>query len=123
MNSGWFDLVQDFSRTTYQPTCAIGGACTCPATSDQICCPRFLQIVDVNGTKGGQMLYAKACPRCSGDIKLDRDNYGVHAKCLQCGFNKDFTTRKSTGSPMTGESGHLADPGAVPPDIEEREAA
>jgi hypothetical protein len=69
------------------------------------------------------MLYAKACPRCSGDIKLDKDNYGVYAKCLQCGFNKDFVTRKSTSSPMPGESGLVMDSGALPPDMEKREAA
>lgn len=68
------------------------------------------------------MLYAKACPRCSGDIKLDKDNYGVYAKCLQCGFNKDFMTRKSTSNPVPGQSDHLTDPGSVTPDIE-REAA
>ena len=40
------------------------------------------------------MLYMKACPRCHGDVKLDRDNYGVYAKCLQCGFNRDFTIKR-----------------------------
>jgi hypothetical protein len=40
------------------------------------------------------MLYIKACPRCHGDIKLDRDNYGVFAKCLQCGFNRDFSLKR-----------------------------
>ena len=40
------------------------------------------------------MLYTKACPRCTGDIKLDRDNFGVYAKCLQCGFSRDFQTRR-----------------------------
>lgn len=48
------------------------------------------------------MLYTKACPRCSGDIKLDRDNYGVYAKCLQCGFNRDFKTRKEDMPGMNG---------------------
>ena len=41
------------------------------------------------------MLYTKACPRCHGDIKLDRDNFGVFAKCLQCGFNKDFSVKRN----------------------------
>ena len=50
------------------------------------------------------MLYTKACPRCSGDIKLDRDNYGVYAKCLQCGFNRDFKTRREAGSPIGVEA-------------------
>ena len=42
------------------------------------------------------MLYMKACPRCHGDVKLDRDNYGVYAKCLQCGFNRDFSVKRDT---------------------------
>lgn len=51
-----------------------------------------------------KMLYNKACPRCSGDIKLDRDNFGVYAKCLQCGFNRDFVTKRAKRgepAPMT----------------------
>ena len=50
------------------------------------------------------MLYMKACPRCSGDVKLDKDNYGVYAKCLQCGFNRDFVTKRGGfGTPQQGE--------------------
>lgn len=48
------------------------------------------------------MLYTKACPRCEGDVKLDRDNYGVYAKCLQCGFNRDFVTRRENVPTQTG---------------------
>lgn len=48
------------------------------------------------------MLYTKSCPRCSGDVKLDRDNYGVYAKCLQCGFNRDFVTRRDIPSASEG---------------------
>ncbi len=32
------------------------------------------------------MLYLKGCPRCSGDIYADRDEYGAYRQCLQCGF-------------------------------------
>ena len=31
-------------------------------------------------------LYLKACPRCSGDIQLNDDQYGRYMECLQCGF-------------------------------------
>jgi uncharacterized protein YbaR (Trm112 family) len=31
------------------------------------------------------MIYFKACPKCRGDIYLDRDAYGPYKKCLQCG--------------------------------------
>lgn len=50
------------------------------------------------------MLYTKACPRCSGDVKLDRDNYGIYAKCLQCGFNRDFIARRETFPGMADTS-------------------
>ena len=36
------------------------------------------------------MIQLKACPRCSGDIKLNRDIYGNYAECLQCGFMRDI---------------------------------
>ena len=76
------------------------------------------------------MLYTKACPRCSGDVKLDRDNYGVYAKCLQCGFNRDFMTRRDIPAAADG-SGSLFGPGIEPDELiadspfetEEREAA
>ena len=28
--------------------------------------------------------YFKACPKCGGDMYLDRDAYGYFRKCLQC---------------------------------------
>ena len=28
----------------------------------------------------------KGCPRCGGDIYLDRDRYGWYEQCLQCGY-------------------------------------
>lgn len=76
--------------------------------------------------EGDDMLYTKACPRCSGDIKLDRDNYGVYAKCLQCGFNRDFLTRRD-GSGFSDGNGSLFGPETVPADapfeVDRREAA
>lgn len=67
------------------------------------------------------MLYSKACPRCSGDIKLDRDNFGVYAKCLQCGFNRDFVTkRENSGSSQEGE---FSLPAGFDTGEEQREAA
>ena len=36
------------------------------------------------------MIQLKACPRCSGDIKLNRDIYGNYAECLQCGYMRDI---------------------------------
>ena len=68
------------------------------------------------------MLYSKACPRCRGDIQLDRDNFGVFAKCLQCGFNRDFPDRQRTAVPPT-ETGAVAVEVAGPAGAEERRAA
>ncbi len=28
----------------------------------------------------------KACPRCRGDLYLERDGHKLSASCLQCGF-------------------------------------
>lgn len=63
------------------------------------------------------MLYTKACPRCSGDVKLDRDNYGVYAKCLQCGFNRDFQTRRGDFGASMG-TGSLFGPEVITPEIQ-----
>lgn len=32
------------------------------------------------------MLRLKSCPRCRGDICIDRDVYGWYEKCIQCGY-------------------------------------
>ena len=36
------------------------------------------------------MFLLKACPKCRGDVLVDRDWYGPYAKCLQCGLMKDL---------------------------------
>jgi hypothetical protein len=28
----------------------------------------------------------RSCPRCGGDVFIDRDLYGWYEKCLQCGY-------------------------------------
>ena len=35
------------------------------------------------------MLLFKACPRCGGDIQVNRDIYGDYKECLQCGLMED----------------------------------
>ena len=32
------------------------------------------------------MLMFKACPRCQGDMYINRDIYGEYKECLQCGL-------------------------------------
>ncbi len=36
------------------------------------------------------MIRIKSCPRCHGDIRLDRDHYGWFEECLQCGYTRDL---------------------------------
>ena len=31
------------------------------------------------------MLYFRSCPRCKGDMHVNRDMYGTYKECLQCG--------------------------------------
>ena len=33
----------------------------------------------------------KGCPKCRGDLIIDRDTFGKYFKCLQCGLLKDMT--------------------------------
>jgi len=32
----------------------------------------------------------KSCPRCSGDIYVEKDNEGCYERCLQCGYVKQI---------------------------------
>ena len=36
------------------------------------------------------MFWFKSCPRCSGDLYADNDQYGPYITCAQCGFSKDL---------------------------------
>lgn len=42
------------------------------------------------------MLKLKSCPRCKGDVNVDRDWYGDYESCLQCGWSKD-----TSGEPLS----------------------
>lgn len=35
------------------------------------------------------MFWFKKCPRCSGDLFEENDQYGSFITCMQCGFSKD----------------------------------
>ncbi|MBI4289749.1 MAG: hypothetical protein HY671_15140 [Chloroflexi bacterium] len=32
------------------------------------------------------MLRLKSCPKCRGDLIIDRDMYGWYEQCIQCGY-------------------------------------
>ncbi len=36
------------------------------------------------------MLRFKSCPRCRGDVLIDKDVYGWYEQCLQCGYQRDL---------------------------------
>ena len=36
------------------------------------------------------MFWFKRCPRCSGDLFEETDQFGAFVTCLQCGFSKDI---------------------------------
>ena len=38
------------------------------------------------------MLRIKICPRCTGNVLLDKDQYGWYEQCLQCGYLRDLET-------------------------------
>jgi ribosomal protein S27AE len=37
------------------------------------------------------------CPRCGGNLFLERDEYDQHLHCLQCGFRKELKVISRTG--------------------------
>lgn len=34
-------------------------------------------------------VYYRACPRCHGDLQVNKDVYGEYKECLQCGYMLD----------------------------------
>ena len=44
------------------------------------------------------MFWLKRCPRCSGDLYGDRDQYGAYVSCLQCGLTRDVLS--NVGEPV-----------------------
>ena len=36
------------------------------------------------------MINLKACPKCHGDLSLQKDQYGRYLSCLQCGYLKEL---------------------------------
>lgn len=36
------------------------------------------------------MLRLKSCPKCGGDVRIDRDQYGWYEQCIQCAHIQDL---------------------------------
>ena len=49
------------------------------------------------------MFWFKWCPRCSGDLYADYDQYGPYVTCAQCGFNKDLPQNDEERIVITAE--------------------
>ena len=43
-------------------------------------------------------IFLKQCPRCSGDLSTDSDQYGSYVHCLQCGYMADIKQPIATGT-------------------------
>ena len=50
-------------------------------------------------------LMFNACPKCSGDLELRRDIYGIFLSCLQCGLQRDLG-RPNAHRPNAAQIGH-----------------
>ncbi len=50
------------------------------------------------------MLRFKSCPRCKGDVLIDKDIYGWYEQCLQCGYQRDLKKVVKGQSQSSGET-------------------
>ena len=57
------------------------------------------------------MFWLKSCPRCSGDLYQDDDQYGRYVSCLQCGLSRDVS---GTLAVLTEISAAPSQPPVVP---------
>ena len=48
-------------------------------------------------TSPKRRIFLQQCPRCSGDLSTDSDQYGSYVHCLQCGFVADIKQPGATG--------------------------
>ena len=64
------------------------------------------------------MFWFKHCPRCSGDLFEDRDQYGPFITCMQCGFTKDVA--RQDGDLIVIAAEPVAAPVASPTDAKKR---
>jgi hypothetical protein len=47
-------------------------------------------IVEWKGKGCGKMWKLRSCPKCHGDVFLEKDISGWYERCLQCGYNRDM---------------------------------
>ncbi len=46
--------------------------------------------------KDTEMGRLKCCPRCKGEVVVDRDHHGWYEQCLYCGYLRDFESIAET---------------------------
>ena len=51
-------------------------------------------------------VYLRACPRCEGDLRTNKDMYGEYKECFQCGYMKD---EKENGNIKTLKSRSISE--------------
>ena len=54
------------------------------------------------------MFYFKACPKCRGDLTLEKDAYGDFLKCMQCGILIDVKVEVHGHYSLLNEAGARA---------------
>ena len=50
----------------------------------------------------------KRCPKCGGNVYLDRDYYGWYEKCLQCAYTSDLKNVAEAREKTHHDSNRLA---------------
>ncbi|MCX6012117.1 MAG: hypothetical protein NTV30_01630 [Chloroflexi bacterium] len=46
----------------------------------------------------------KACPKCKGDVFIEKDMFGWYEQCLQCGHMRDLAVNEPKGKTLTAET-------------------
>ena len=64
------------------------------------------------------MFRFNGCPKCKGDLFLDRDSYGPYLSCVQCG--RYYSVEQV--APQRAAAEHAAK-AAVPPEVADLELA
>ena len=49
------------------------------------------------------MFWFKQCPRCTGDLVAESDQYGAFVSCMQCGMCKDIKSAQFDPSQLSLE--------------------
>jgi len=51
-----------------------------------------------------KLLRQKSCPRCkTGNVSVDRDQYGWYEYCIQCGYVRDLISMVEPGEEAQGK--------------------